>query len=220
MIFRADMERVHPPSIWTLGILFLQINWLENEVLSSSPLVPSSEWVDVCSLLLTCHHNMLLKHSCSLWFIISTYKYITIILFEKWSALCMYCFIAVYLKLMMTLWQNIPQLYCRTLYTTNNGNVIQGVFKKRLNFLNSVLTNTERALQLSRAPSIRFWEQIAVCPISLWALVVKLHLLIWACAQPVRQISDKVTVVWKWRPFNVVLSLGNRKKSAGAKSRE
>jgi hypothetical protein len=33
---------------------------------------------------------------------------------------------------------------------------IQGVFKKRPNFLNSAPTSTERALRLLRAPSVRF----------------------------------------------------------------
>ena len=44
------------------------------------------------------------------------------------------------------------------------------------------------------APSVRFWQQTAICPVSLWALVVELHLLNWARAQAVRQISDKVTM--------------------------
>ena len=97
---------------------------------------------------------------------------------------------------------------------------IQGVFRKWLKFLNSVPTITESALWLWSAPSIRFRQQTAICPDSLWELVVELHPLNWACAQTVRWISDKVTVVWKQRPFKVVLSLGNRKKSAGIKSGE
>ena len=61
------------------------------------------------------------------------------------------------------------------------------MFKKIPNFLNSVL-------QLQSAPSIRFWQQTAVCPVSLWALVVKLHPLNWTCALAVCSISDKVTM--------------------------
>jgi hypothetical protein len=68
---------------------------------------------------------------------------------------------------------------------------IWGVFKKRSNFLNSAPTSTESALWILSAPSVRFWQQNAICPILLWALVVELHLLNWACAQAVRQISDK-----------------------------
>jgi hypothetical protein len=46
-------------------------------------------------------------------------------------------------------------------------------------------------VRLLSAPSIRFWQQTAICPILLWALVIELHLLNWACAQVVRWISDK-----------------------------
>jgi hypothetical protein len=63
------------------------------------------------------------------------------------------------------------------------------VFKKRPNFLNSSTTNTEGMLQLLSAPSGRFWQQTAICPILLWALVVELHPLNWVCAQAVRWIN-------------------------------
>ena len=47
--------------------------------------------------------------------------------------------------------------------------------KKRLNFLNGLPTSKEDALRLLKAPSGRFWQQTAICPVSLWALVVELH---------------------------------------------
>jgi hypothetical protein len=50
--------------------------------------------------------------------------------------------------------------------------IIWGVFKKRPNFLNSVTTSTENVLLLLSTHSVRFWQQIAICPVSLWALVV------------------------------------------------
>jgi hypothetical protein len=65
------------------------------------------------------------------------------------------------------------------------------VFKKRPNFLNSAPTSIESALRLLCAPSVRFWQQIAICPVSLRALVVELHPLNWARAQAVGRISDK-----------------------------
>jgi hypothetical protein len=41
---------------------------------------------------------------------------------------------------------------------------IRGVFKKRPNFfLNSAPTSTESALRLLSAPSVRFWQQTAIC---------------------------------------------------------
>jgi hypothetical protein len=52
--------------------------------------------------------------------------------------------------------------------------VYMPVFKKRLNFLNSVPTRIEGALRLLSAPSGRFWQQTAICPVSLWALLVEL----------------------------------------------
>jgi hypothetical protein len=63
------------------------------------------------------------------------------------------------------------------------------VSKKRLNFLNSSPTSTEGELRLRSAPSDRFWQQTAICPVSLWALVVELHPLNWARAQALRQIN-------------------------------
>jgi hypothetical protein len=68
---------------------------------------------------------------------------------------------------------------------------LRGVFKKRPNFLNSAPTSIESALRLLSAPSVMFWQQTAICPVSLWALVVELHPLNWARAQAVRRISDK-----------------------------
>jgi hypothetical protein len=41
------------------------------------------------------------------------------------------------------------------------------VFKKRLTFLNSSPTSIEGALRLLSAPSGRFWQQTAICPVSL-----------------------------------------------------
>jgi hypothetical protein len=70
---------------------------------------------------------------------------------------------------------------------------IRGVFKKRPNFLNSAPTSTEGALRLLSTPSGRLWQQTAICPVSLWALVIELHPLNWARAPAVRRISDKVT---------------------------
>ena len=68
------------------------------------------------------------------------------------------------------------------------------MFKKRPNFLNSAPTSTESALWLLSAPSIRFWQQTAICPVLLWALVVELYQLNWARAQAVWWISDKITM--------------------------
>ena len=69
---------------------------------------------------------------------------------------------------------------------------IGGVFKKRPNFLNSAPTSREGELRLLSAPSGRFWQQTAICPVSLWALIVELHPLNWARAQAARRISEKV----------------------------
>jgi len=46
------------------------------------------------------------------------------------------------------------------------------VLKKRPNFLNNSPTSTEGALRLLSSPSGRFWQQTAICPVSLWALVL------------------------------------------------
>ena len=63
------------------------------------------------------------------------------------------------------------------------------VFKIRPNFLNSSPSSTEGALRLLSAPSGRFWQQTAICPVSLWAIVVELHPLNWESALAVRRIS-------------------------------
>jgi hypothetical protein len=68
---------------------------------------------------------------------------------------------------------------------------IRRVFRKRPNFINSAPTTTQSALRLLTAPSVKFWQQTAICPFSLWALVVELHTLKWASVQAVRRISDK-----------------------------
>jgi hypothetical protein len=70
----------------------------------------------------------------------------------------------------------------------------RGVFKKRPNFLNSASTSMKSALRLLNAPSVMFWQQTAIFPVSLWAFVVELHSLNWAHAQAVRRVSDKVTM--------------------------
>jgi hypothetical protein len=62
-------------------------------------------------------------------------------------------------------------------------------FKKRPNFLNSSPTSIEGALRLLGARSGKFWQQTAICPVLLWALVVELHPLNWARAQAVRRIN-------------------------------
>jgi hypothetical protein len=71
---------------------------------------------------------------------------------------------------------------------------IRGVLFQFLNFLNSAPTGIESALLLLSDPSVRLWQQTAIFPVSLWALVVELHPLNWACAQAVWRISDKVTM--------------------------
>ena len=49
-------------------------------------------------------------------------------------------------------------------------NVVRGAFKKRPNVLNSAPNSTESALRLLSAPSVRFWQQTAICPVSPWGL--------------------------------------------------
>jgi len=71
---------------------------------------------------------------------------------------------------------------------------IRGMFKKRPNFLNSAPTSIESMLRLLSAPSVRFWQQTAICPVLLWALVVELHPLNWAGVQTVRRVSEKLTM--------------------------
>jgi len=68
------------------------------------------------------------------------------------------------------------------------------VFRKKLNFSYSAPTTTESALRLPSAPSVRIWQQTAICPVSLWTLVVELQPLNWARVQAVRRISDRVTM--------------------------
>jgi hypothetical protein len=65
--------------------------------------------------------------------------------------------------------------------------IYEGCSKKRQNFLNSAPTSIESALRLLNAPSVRFWQQTAICPFALWELVVELHTLNWALAQAVRR---------------------------------
>jgi hypothetical protein len=74
--------------------------------------------------------------------------------------------------------------------TLRRRGLIQGVFKKRPNFLKSSPTSTEGSLWLLSAPRGRFWQQTAICPVSLRALVVEIHLLNWARAQAVRRINQ------------------------------
>ena len=66
--------------------------------------------------------------------------------------------------------------------------------QKETELLKKRPTSTESAPRLLNGPSPRFWQLTAICPVSLWALVVELHPLNWACAQTVRRISDKVTM--------------------------
>jgi hypothetical protein len=71
---------------------------------------------------------------------------------------------------------------------------LRDAFKKRLTFLNIAPTNIDSPLRLLGAPSVRFWQQTAICPVSLWTLVVELHPLNSARELTVRRISDKVTM--------------------------
>jgi hypothetical protein len=64
------------------------------------------------------------------------------------------------------------------------------LIKKRPNFFNSKPTSMESALRLLSTPSIGFWQQTTIYPISLWALVVKLYPLNWARAQAVCQTPN------------------------------
>ena len=67
---------------------------------------------------------------------------------------------------------------------------IRGLFKKKPNFLNSAPTCTESVMRLLNAPSVRFWKQTTICPVSLRALVVELHPLNWARAEAVHRIHE------------------------------
>jgi hypothetical protein len=99
------------------------------------------------------------------------------------------------LKLLLPYWNVLDRrsLRARHQFDLRNGpflpSVFTPVFKKRPNFLNSWPTNTEGERRLLSAPSGRFWQQTAICPISLWALVVELHPLNWARAQAVLRIN-------------------------------
>jgi hypothetical protein len=67
--------------------------------------------------------------------------------------------------------------------------------KKRPNFLNNEPTSIESALRPMSAPRVRFWQQIAICPVSLCALVVELHPLNWARAQ----LCVGLVTKWQWK---------------------
>jgi hypothetical protein len=73
--------------------------------------------------------------------------------------------------------------------SVNHVRELRGVFKKKPKFLNSAPSNTESALRLMSAPSVRFWQQTVICPVSLWALVVEVHPLNWPRAQAVHRIE-------------------------------
>ena len=85
-----------------------------------------------------------------------------------------------------TVWAERGLVECLNCWRT------RGVFKKRPKFLNSAPTSRESALRLLSARRVRFWQQTAICPVSLWALVVELHPLKWARAKAVRGFGDKV----------------------------
>ena len=53
-------------------------------------------------------------------------------------------------------------------------------------------TGTGSAVRLRSAPSGRFWQQTAICLVSLWPLVAEQHPPNWARAQAVCRIGDKV----------------------------
>jgi hypothetical protein len=72
---------------------------------------------------------------------------------------------------------------------------VRGVFRKRPTFLNSAPTSTKSALRLLSASSVRFWQQTAICPVSLWALIVELHPLSWA----VHKLFVGLVTKWQWK---------------------
>jgi hypothetical protein len=84
------------------------------------------------------------------------------------------------------LYQQLFEIYSRSCQCR-----IRGVFKKRPNFLNSAPTSKGSTMRLLSAPSVRSWRQTAICPVSLWILVVELHPLNWARPQAVLRIGDK-----------------------------
>jgi hypothetical protein len=55
-------------------------------------------------------------------------------------------------------------------------------------------TSKDSALWLLSEPSVSFGQETVICPVLLWVLVIEWHLLNWAYAQAVCQISDKVTM--------------------------
>ena len=61
--------------------------------------------------------------------------------------------------------------------------------QKKTELFNSSPTSIVDTLRLLSAPSGRFWQQTAICPVPLWALVVELHPLNWAHAQAVCRIN-------------------------------
>ena len=85
--------------------------------------------------------------------------------------------------------------------------IILGTFKKRPNFLNSAPASPEFALRLLSTPSIRFWQQTAICPVLLWALLVELPPLNWTCVQAVHPISDNERA-WRTCCVKVCCQLG------------
>jgi len=114
-------------------------------------------------------------------------------------------FIKVTLTLNTTHHKSCNQMYCSlnvrvppgvfVRVKDSQGVCIRDEFKNRLIFINSAPTNTESALRLLSAPSVTFWQQTAICHISLWALVVELHPLSWSRAQAVRRLVTK----WQWK---------------------
>jgi len=118
---------------------------------------------------------------------------------------CMHAYMHIYIC--MYTWTSIPAYghmnvgtyRCTYIHTYILTYILQahmniwGMLKKN-NSLNSTPTSTEGTLWLLSTPHDRFWQQTAICPISLWALVVKPHLLNWARALAVLWISDKVTM--------------------------
>ena len=104
-----------------------------------------------------------------------------IMIFAKLIEMCP----EVYLNILCLLLQSISHEVCSHLQFF----IHTPVFKKRPNFLNSAPTSIEGAIRLLSAPSGRFWQQTAICPISLSALVVELHSLNWARAQAVSRTN-------------------------------
>jgi hypothetical protein len=84
--------------------------------------------------------------------------------------------------------------------------------KKGPNFLNSSPTSIEDALRLLSAPSGRFWQQTAIYPVSLWALVVELHPLNWAHVQAVRRINPTNSLCRRRRNLTTYMNVNRKKK--------